>query len=68
MKTTIDIPDQALRDVLRNSGAKTKREAVLMAIDEFNRNRRLAGFLRRAGRSKTFMALDELKTLRERGG
>lgn len=68
MKTTIDIPDEALRDVLRNSGAKTKREAVLMAINEFNRNRRLAGFLQRAGRSKTFMALDELTSMRERGG
>ena len=67
MKTTIDIPEAALRDVLRHSGAKTKREAVLMAIDEFNRSRRLAGFLNRAGRSKTFMALDELKSMREGG-
>ena len=41
MKTTIDIPDQALADAMRFTGAKTKREAVVKALEEFNRLRRV---------------------------
>jgi Arc/MetJ family transcription regulator len=37
MKTTIDIPDQTLADAMRFTGAKTKREAVVKAIEAFNR-------------------------------
>jgi hypothetical protein len=37
MKTTIDIPDKALADAMRFTGAKTKREAVVKALEEFNR-------------------------------
>ena len=41
MKTTIDIPDKALREAIRHTGAKTKRDAVVTAVEEFNRRRRL---------------------------
>lgn len=41
MKTTIDIPEQAMADVMRFTGAKTKREAVMKALDEFNRQQRV---------------------------
>jgi Arc/MetJ family transcription regulator len=37
MKTTIDIPDQILADAMRFTGAKTKRDAVVKAIEAFNR-------------------------------
>lgn len=37
MKTTIDIPDAALADAMRFTGAKTKREAVVKALQEYNR-------------------------------
>ena len=37
MKTTIDIPDAALADAMRFTGAKTKREAVVKALVEYNR-------------------------------
>jgi Arc/MetJ family transcription regulator len=39
MKTTIDIPEKALADAMRYMGAKTKREAVVKALEEFNRLR-----------------------------
>jgi Arc/MetJ family transcription regulator len=39
MKTTIDIPEKALADAMRYTGAKTKREAVVKALEEFNRLR-----------------------------
>ena len=41
MKTTIDIPDKTLEDAIRFTGAKTKREAVVKALDEFNRQQRV---------------------------
>ncbi len=49
MKTTIDIPDEALADAMRFTGAKTKREAVVKALEEFNRRRRVDQFIREAG-------------------
>jgi len=41
MKTTIDIPDEALADAMRFTGAKTKREAVVNALEDFNRRQRV---------------------------
>lgn len=60
MKTTIDIPDDALEEVLRLTGAKTKREAVLTAIDEFNRRRRLGRLAERFGTFEGFISGEEL--------
>jgi len=42
MKTTIDIPDDELEQVMAFTKAKTKREAVVSAIADFNRRKRLA--------------------------
>lgn len=39
MKTTIDIPEKALADAMRYTGAKTKRGAVVKALEEYNRVR-----------------------------
>lgn len=41
MKTTIDIPDDVLANAMRFTGAKTKREAVVKALEEFNRQQRV---------------------------
>ena len=41
MKTTIDIPDGSLREAIKHTGAKTKREAVVTALEKFNRRHRL---------------------------
>jgi hypothetical protein len=49
MKTTIDIPDRELRDAMRFTKAKTKREAVVTVLEEFNRRRRMAELVKYAG-------------------
>lgn len=36
-KATIDIPKSPLADAMRFTGAKTKREAVANALEEFKR-------------------------------
>jgi len=64
MKTTIDIPDEELSEAMRHSGAKTKREAVVAAISEYNRRRRLEKIAARFGKSKTFMTQGELRRVR----
>ena len=46
MRTTIDIPLDELNDAMRFLGAKTKREAVVAALKEFNRRRRMARLVR----------------------
>jgi Arc/MetJ family transcription regulator len=37
MKTTIDIPEKELQDAMELTGARSKREAVVTALTEFNR-------------------------------
>jgi Arc/MetJ family transcription regulator len=49
MKTTIDIPEDELRDAMRFTKAKTKREAVVKVLEEFNRRRRMAELVRYSG-------------------
>ena len=64
MKTTIDIPEKALREVMRNTGAATKREAVVTAIEDYNRRKRLAAIVKTFGTMKEFMTQEELQRLR----
>jgi hypothetical protein len=49
MKTTIDIPDDELRDAIRFTKARTKREAVVKVLEEFNRRRRMAELVKYSG-------------------
>ena len=65
MKTTIDIPDEELRQVMKYTKAKTKREAVVYAIKDFNRRQRLAQLTKVLGTFEDFMTQDDLKEMRE---
>lgn len=67
MKTTIDIPRAMLRDAMRHTKARTKKAAVLQAIDELNRRHALKRLLRHAGTSDTFMPPEELAKRRAEG-
>ncbi len=67
MKTTIDIPDDELHQVIAFTKAKTKREAVVYAIKDFNRRRRLEQLSEMLGTFEDFMSQDELREMREDG-
>ena len=67
MKTTVDIPDAELEDAIRFTRARTKREAIVTAIVDFNRRRRMAELAKRAGSCAELMPVDELQRLRRRG-
>ncbi len=65
MKTTIDIPDNELNEVIKHTRAKTKRDAVVYALKDFNRRQRLAELAKVLGTFKDFMTLKDLKVMRE---
>ena len=66
MKTTIDIPESDLKEVILRTGSKTKREAILTAVQSFNRSQRLASLADRLhGSMPNFMTQEDLKIMRE---
>lgn len=62
MKTTIDIPEKELSDAMRFTKAKTKREAVNVAISEFNRLRHVEEAIKLLGTFKSIPTNKELET------
>lgn len=66
MKTTIDIPEKDLADAMRFTRARTKREAVVTALQDFNRRRRMAALLRHAGTCPELVTADEQQRLRRK--
>ena len=64
IKTTIDIPEDELREALRHTGAETKREAVVTALIDFNRRQRLAALVEQFGTFEEFLTHEELDQLR----
>ena len=64
LKTTIDIPDEELRDVLKFTKAKTKRAAINVAVAEFNRRKRQSDLVKYFGTCKNLMTIEELMAMR----
>jgi hypothetical protein len=71
VKTTIDIPEGELRDAMRFTQAKTKREAVVRVLEEFNRRQRMVELVKYSGTfSDRFPTNDEIEATdaaRDRG-
>ena len=67
MKTTVDIPEADLADAMRFTHAKTKREAIVAAIQDFNRRRRMAELIKHAGTCTDLLTVEELQSQRRQG-
>lgn len=67
MKTTVDIPDDELAAAMKFTRAKTKREAIVTAIVEFNRRRRMAELVKYSGTSDSLATVEELQESRRKG-
>ncbi len=66
MKTTIDIPKEVLEEAIRRTGARTKKDAILTAVRQFNRRKRLEELAERLhGSMPNFMTQADLKVMRE---
>ena len=66
MKTTIDIPEKELEAVMRFTKAKTKREAVNVALAEFNRRQRVEEVIKLFGTFKSMPTNEELEAAQMR--
>jgi hypothetical protein len=67
MKTTVNIPDGDLAEAMRFTKAKTKREAIVTAIQEYNRRKRMAELTRHAGTCADLLSAEELLRLGRKG-
>jgi hypothetical protein len=67
MKTTVNIPDGELEDAMRFTKATTKREAIVTAIQEFNRRKRMAELTRHAGTCENLGSVEDLLQQRRKG-
>ena len=67
METTVDIPNGELEDAIRFTKAKTKREAIVGAVVEFNRLMRLAELVQYAGTCPDLITPQELQAVRRQG-
>ena len=67
MKTTVDIPKNELEDAIRFTKAKTKREAIVGAVADFNRRMRMAELVQYAGTCPDLITPQELQAARRQG-
>jgi Arc/MetJ family transcription regulator len=63
MKTTIDIPEGELSDAMRFTGAKTKKEAVVTALADYNRRHKMAELIKYSGTFTSLLSNDEIEQL-----
>jgi hypothetical protein len=67
MKTTVNIPDESLRDLMTFTRAETKRAAIVQAVEDFNRRQRMSHLTKYAGTFREFIAQEDLGRMREEG-
>jgi len=52
MKTTLDIPDALLNEAMRLAHCKTKKESVIIALEDFIRKKRIEEAFEMEGKLK----------------
>lgn len=67
MKTTVDIPEHMLVELIQHTAARTRQEAILTAIGEYNRRHRIEALADVVGTFDQFMTADELSQSRDSG-
>jgi Arc/MetJ family transcription regulator len=65
MKTTLDIPEEKFTTVQTMYGLRTKREAVIFALDELMRRYKIERLIDQLGTFTDFMTQDDLRHMRD---
>jgi len=65
MKTTLDIPEEKFTTVQNLYGLRTKREAVIFALDELERRYKIERLVDQLGTFSDFMTQDDLRAMRD---
>jgi hypothetical protein len=66
MKTTIDIPDKILSEVLLYSNRKSKKDAILTAMEEYIQKKKMEKFASKLGTLENLISTAELQKLRRK--
>ena len=66
MKTSLDIPEKELREVMKFTKARTKREAIVTAVADYNRRQRLASLVKHFGSFDSLLTNEEIEALEEK--
>ena len=64
MKTTIDIPDEALQELMKHTKSKVKRDAVVTAIAEYNLRKRREVLAKTLGTFEKIISQKDLQRMR----
>ncbi|NQU62752.1 MAG: DUF2191 domain-containing protein [SAR324 cluster bacterium] len=64
MKTTVEIPNEDLKQLIAFTGAKTKKDAINAAIKSYNKQQRLLTLSKRLGTFENFIDADDLVQIR----
>ncbi len=64
MKTTVEIPNEELKQLIAFTGAKTKKDAINTAIKSYNKQQRLLTLSKRLGTFENFISANELVQMR----
>ena len=65
MKTLIDIQDDLMKELLKESKAKTKKAAVVLAITEFINRKKREKLISLMGKLDLNMTQEDLERMRE---
>jgi Arc/MetJ family transcription regulator len=66
MRTTIDINEELIKNVMKKAGARTKKDAIVIALKDYLRHKKVEELKGLIGNYESFdLDLDDLKKLRD---
>ncbi|TAN41797.1 MAG: type II toxin-antitoxin system VapB family antitoxin [Nitrospirae bacterium] len=66
MRTTIDINEELINDVMKKAGVRTKKAAIVTALQDYLRHKKVEELKALVGNYETFdLTLDDLKKMRD---
>ena len=66
MRTTIDINEDLISDVMKKAGVRTKKDAIVTALKDYLKHQKVEELKSLIGNFETFdLTLDDLKKMRD---
>jgi Arc/MetJ family transcription regulator len=66
MRTTIDISEELIKSVMKKAGARTKKDAIVIALKDYLRHKKVEELKGLIGNYESFtLDLNDLKKLRD---
>ena len=66
MRTTIDLPDNLVTEVMKATGEKTKTKALIRVMEDYLRRKKIERVLQSAGKIEFVTTADKLRKQSER--